>query len=258
MILVTTDIRHKIAKLFTNEESKILKGYLDGHVGKAWVDNLDEPHVAQVQLDIFVFYAGDVNHPCAHSLLKNLDEHNLVITKDEAWKEAIEKVYPETHKKLVRHSFHETPNTFNREQLENYVASLSSEHEIKAIDAEATKIERLDEILPGYGLSLESMDDYLKQGFAFYITKDNEIVSAVSTFSIYDKGVEIDIATAPEHEGKGYATVSAAIMMLECFKRGLHPNWDAANDTSLHLAKKLGYQLNQAYDTYYVNVPVEE
>lgn len=253
MIFVTPDMRHKIAPLFKNEPSKILKGYLDGLVGQAWVDDLEAPTVAQVKVDIFVFYAGDVTHQCATDLLNHLDEHSLIITRENAWKEAIEKHYPDSHEKFTRYSFYETPNRFNKEQLENYIAHLPSDHKIIPIDCEATKIEALDALLPGYGKSFDSIEDYLLRGFGFYITHNDNIVSFVSTYSIYKSGVEIDIATDPAHEGKGYATVCAAVMMLECFKRGLHPNWDAANETSLHLASKLGYQLNEAYDTYYVH-----
>jgi len=254
MLLATNEQLEQIKNLFCDEESKILKAYLHGHMGDAWVNDLENPTAAHVKIDFFSFFAGDVNSDNAESLLTNLDEHNLIIVKDDRWKRAIEEFYKNNHKKMTRYSFHDTDNNFDTEALEVYINNLPNDYRIKAIDLESTQNPGLGEVLDEYGASFESKEDYLNRGFGYYISKGDEIACVVSTYSVYDNGIEIDIATKESYQGKGLATVAAAKMMLECFKRNLHPNWDAASKTSYQMALKLGYKFNEAYDTYYVHV----
>lgn len=254
MYLTTVEQMNQIKSLFRDEESKILKAYLHGHMGEAWVNDLINPTAVHVKVDFFSFFAGDINADHAKDLFSNLDEHNLIIVKDDKWKKAIEEFYPDKHEKFTRYSFHDTNNAFDIETLKGYIDGLSDDYKIKGIDLESTKDSGLGEVLEEYGASFESKEDYLERGFGYYLTKGNEVVCVVSTYCIYDKGIEIDIATKKSHQGKGLATVAAAKMMLECFKRDLHPNWDAANKSSYQMALKLGYEFKEAYDTYYVHI----
>ena len=47
------------------------------------------------------------------------------------------------------------------------------------------------------------------------------------------------------------ATALASQLLLDCTRRGLRPNWDAANRESCRLAKKLGFAFAEVYDAYY-------
>ncbi|WP_307720455.1 GNAT family N-acetyltransferase [Clostridium tagluense] len=42
-------------------------------------------------------------------------------------------------------------------------------------------------------------------------------------------------------------------MILDCLHRGKYPSYDAANLESVALAQKLGYVLDEPYDTYYIH-----
>lgn len=55
--------------------------------------------------------------------------------------------------------------------------------------------------------------------------------------------------TAPEEEGKGYATLVSAVLIAKALEEGKYPDWDADNETSAHLAQKLGYCLEERYPT---------
>jgi len=46
----------------------------------------------------------------------------------------------------------------------------------------------------------------------------------------------------------------AAATLLECVRRGLWPNWDAANPESCQIAERLGYSFAGSYDSYYHTV----
>lgn len=45
-------------------------------------------------------------------------------------------------------------------------------------------------------------------------------------------------------------------LILDCLDKGKYPNWDAANLNSVSLAEKLGYVLEESYDTSYINYEI--
>lgn len=80
--------------------------------------------------------------------------------------------------------------------------------------------------------------------------KDDCAVAGVSSYSYYDKGIEIEIDTKKEYRKRGFATILGAKIILECMERGLYPNWDAANQISVKTATKLGYELDRTYKAF--------
>jgi len=65
---------------------------------------------------------------------------------------------------------------------------------------------------------------------------------------VCSKGIELNIITDPAFRTKGLATIVAAKLIIDCLEKGWAPHWDAANDACLHLALKLGYKPEGAYD----------
>ena len=90
-----------------------------------------------------------------------------------------------------------------------------------------------------YFVNFSSPRDFIERGFGYFILRDDEIVSIASTFAVCKKGIEIQINTRVEHQGKGLA--------VHALKHHLDPNWDAANEISAGLAKKLGYTSQGTY-----------
>ncbi|MDD3949012.1 MAG: GNAT family N-acetyltransferase, partial [Anaerolineaceae bacterium] len=94
-----------------------------------------------------------------------------------------------------------------------------------------------------------SEEEYLERGFGFGVVKDGKLVSGASTMTAYDGGIEVQVATDEHYQGRGYAMACAAALILECAKRGIRPCWDAANEASLHMALRLGYEYQGIYTT---------
>ena len=93
--------------------------------------------------------------------------------------------------------------------------------------------------------------DFQESGaFGFVIRKGQEIVAGVSTALVYQKAIEIEIATKPTCQQQGLATVLGAKMILESLQRSVFPLWDAHNEAAKKLAEKLGYQCLGAYPAY--------
>jgi hypothetical protein len=55
------NVRQKLVPMFEKIDSTIVLSYLQGHMGTAWVNELENPTVAQITVGIFVFYAGNPN-----------------------------------------------------------------------------------------------------------------------------------------------------------------------------------------------------
>lgn len=247
------DSRHKIASLFENKSSTMLLSYLQGHMGKAWVDELENPSVAQVMLGIFVFYAGDVNSEAAEELICNLPEHILVIVDTDDWKKRIETIHEGRIEKFDRFEFEKKPEHLDSKHLQDYLSRLPKGYELKRMDESLVNEDSLQELSPELIGQFNSPQDFLTRGLGFCIVHNGQVVSGASSYSIYDNGIEIEVATDRDHRKKGLATIVSSALILDCLDKGIYPSWDAANPESLNLGKKLGYVLKQSYDTYYIN-----
>jgi len=101
------------------------------------------------------------------------------------------------------------------------------------------------EILRGVKDLAANYEDYSQYelfGLGVVIMKAGEVVAGISSYSGYHGGIEIEVVTREDYRRKGLAYIGAAQLLLECDKRGLYANWDAANKMSVGLAEKLGYQ----------------
>ncbi len=76
---VDSNLRKNLFSVFKNIDCTIIPSCLQGHMGKAWVDDIEKPTVVQVIVGVFAFYAGDPNSREAEELLYNLPENILVI-----------------------------------------------------------------------------------------------------------------------------------------------------------------------------------
>ena len=99
----------------------------------------------------------------------------------------------------------------------------------------------------------DSINDFLNRGIGYAIIHKDRVVSAATSFSIYDDGIEIEVATHPAYRRNDLATIVASTLILDCLDKGKYPSWDGANEESVKLAQKIGYKLYESYDTYFIN-----
>ncbi|UJL47494.1 GNAT family N-acetyltransferase [Virgibacillus sp. NKC19-16] len=246
------NVRKKLFPMFDGMNDTIILSCLQGHMGSAWVDDLESPTACQISLGDFVFYAGNPHAKEAEALLNNLPENILAIVNTNEWKKRIETIHEGSIKKIQRYSFKKNVEDLDRNHIGKFLSGLPEGHELKRIDASLAKEASLHEISKDFTGQFDSIDDYLNRGLGYAVVYDGKVACGASSYSIYDTGIEIEIGTHPNHRRKGLATVAAAALILECLDRGLYPSWDAANLESAELAQKLGYVLDGAYDTYYI------
>ena len=234
-------------------DSTIILSCLQGHMGTAWVDDIENPSVAQVTVGIFVFFAGNPNTKVAEELLCNLSDYNLAIVNTEEWKNRIETVHKGSIEKFQRYTFKKNPEHLGKSHIQNLLSPLPAGYELKKIDAMLAKEPSLHELSEDFITQFNSIDDFINRGVGFAILNKGQVVCGATSFSIYNDGIEIEIATHPQHRRKGLATITASALILDCLDRGIYPSWDGANNESVKLAEKIGYIFKESYDTYFID-----
>lgn len=96
-------------------------------------------------------------------------------------------------------------------------------------------------------VSQYSRDQYSDRGLGVLLMVDGQPVAGASSYVSYPGGIEIQLQTRDDMQGRGYATLAAARLILMAHERGLIATWDAANPASGHIAEKLGYQPQGPY-----------
>ncbi|GGP13266.1 GNAT family N-acetyltransferase [Oceanobacillus neutriphilus] len=248
-----TEVKKKLVPMFENMDSTIILSYMQGYMGDAWVDNLDNPTVAQITVGIFVFYAGDSTANEAVELLYNLPEFALVIAESDEWKSRIETVHRGKNEKFPRYRFEKNPEHLSKTHLLNLMSSLPEGYEIKKVDSNIATAPSFQKLSEDFISQFKSIDDFIRRGTGHAIIHNRKVVAAATSFSVYDDGIEIEIATHPGYRRKGLATAAASSLILDCLDNGRYPSWDGANIESAELAKKLGYVFKETYDTYFIN-----
>lgn len=247
------NVREKLISMFQNIDSTIILSYLQGHMGTAWVDDLENPTVAQITVGIFVFFAGDSEAKEAEELLYNLPEFTLAIVDSDEWKNRIETVHVGSIEKFQRYRFKKKPGDLDRQHLHNLLSTLPEGYEIRRIDKKIAKEPSFHGLSEDFVSQFDSTDDFIDRGVGYAILKEGQVVSAATSFCIYDDGIEIEVASHPDHRRKGFATIIASTLILDCLDREKYPSWDGANEESVELAKKLGYNFKESYDTYFID-----
>lgn len=247
------NVRKKLVPMFENMDSTIVLSCLQGHMGTAWVDNLENPKVAQVTVGIFVFYAGNPNTKEAEELLFNLPDYTLAIVNNDEWKLLIEKVHKGSTEKFQRYRFEKVPEHLDVSYIKNLLSTLPEGYELKKIDKTIVNEPSFHELSEDFISQFNSIEDFLDRGVGFAILIEGKAVCGATSYSIYDDGIEIEVATHPDHIRKGLATITASALILDCLNRGIYPSWDGANIESVKLAQKLGYIFKESYDTYFID-----
>lgn len=100
--------------------------------------------------------------------------------------------------------------------------------------------------------------DFLEFGFGYaLIDSDDEVQGfSITNFPVLSNHAElhfrVGFSEGNKYRRKGLGLTLATYLIEECFKRGLDPIWDAANSTSAHIARKIGYKEKLKWKVYIV------
>lgn len=236
---------NKIKPFFKDIRFYMGNSVLDGAMGIAYVDDIQNPQIAFLTVRSYCFISGNIEKTKFKDIIdKNFKNYKL-IPSDNLAKE-IEEIYKDDVTKSYRYSIKKNP-IFNISKLEKMSNSLENNFKLIKIDkCMANRIKKENFI--------NITDDYEKYGIGFCCINNDELIGVASSNIFYKDGIEVNIKVKEQYRRKGIATAMASKLILECLSQGKKVSWDAANTNSVGLAKKLGFEYDSKYSIYIFNI----
>lgn len=222
---------------------------IEGQMGQAFVDDLEQPTIYHVVIGPFHYFAGTAVSPPAQTMMADLPAYNLLMPSTPGWVELARQQLGDTLQTNTRHSF--SSDSLSASHLNLLLNNGSFQGEIVAIDtAVAHQLSTSSQLY--FDLAdFDSAQDFATRGLGFVALVDAQPVGIAYSSLVCSQGIEISIFVDEPHRRQGIATALGAHLLLACLQRGLHPNWDAANPESIKLATKLGYRSLGSYEAYF-------
>lgn len=240
-----------ISHLFDRWDETFIWSCLQGSMGIAYADSLERPLSAQISLGDFCFFAGEVNYDLIGNKPINLQSDSVImVPQNRQWEVGIELQYGDKAVRCMRYATKKEMGVFDEAKLQSIVSHLPAEYELRLVDrleyAQILSLDWAKDLCCNYSC----YEDYESHGLGAVILKNGMIVSGASSYTSFHNGIEIEIDTRKDERRKGLALACGAKLILECLKRKWYPSWDAHNQGSLALAKKLGYHFDKEYPVY--------
>lgn len=240
-----------IESIFDSWDETIIWSCLQGVMGEIHTNSTED--AAMAILGDFAFFAGK---PCEDLVRWKLEsckqDFIIMVPQNDEWAKLIEMYYGEKAKKVTRYAIKKESDIFDIEKLEQVILSLPEGYELKLLEKAEYYMCRNNEWSKDLVSQYKDYDMYKELGLGVVAMNDGEIVAGASSYSRYEKGIEIEIDTREDHRRKGLAYACGAKLIMECLKRDLYPSWDAQNKWSVALAEKLGYHFSHEYEAYEV------
>lgn len=243
------NIKENIKALFSDWNETPIYSCIQGIMGE--LHTTPKEDAAMAILGDFAFYAGTPSEALVRLKPENCRQDFIImVPQNDSWAELIEKCYGDKAKKVTRYAIKKEKDIFNVFHLEQAVSKLPEGYELKLLEKQEYNLCRNNPWANDLVSQFKDYNTYKKLGLGAVILKDGELVAGASSYSRYNKGIEIEIDTREDHRRKGLAYGCGAKLILECLKRDLYPSWDAQNKWSLDLAEKLGYHFSHEYIAY--------
>lgn len=244
-------MKENIYKIFENWNETIIWSCLQGIMGEIHT-NLSED-AAMAMLGDFAFFSGNPDERLIQFKPESCKQDFIImVPQNVKWADLIEKCYGDKAKKVKRYAIKKETDIFDVEKLKQVVLSLPDGYGLKIIEEAEYNMCRENGWTNDLVSNYKDYMTYKNLGMGIVILKDGELIAGASSYSTYDKGIEIEIDTREDHRRKGLAYVCGAKLILVCLEKGLYPSWDAQNKWSLALAQKLGYHFSHEYTAYEV------
>jgi GNAT superfamily N-acetyltransferase len=243
----------KIAPLFDGCNETIIWSCLQGFHGSAWADDIDSPRSAQIVAGDFCSFAGVPNTALAAHIPSGFSSDMiLMVPRDEGWARVIEQVHGPHCERVLRYAIKKEPDIFDKAKLQGFIDEIASRFSLRMIDETLYHKALSEPWSRDLCSQFATYEDYKARGIGVMALDGDVPVAGASSYTVYDKGIEIQVDTRRDYRRQGLATACAAKLILACLERGLYPSWDAHDLRSVALAEKLGYHLDHEYVTYIV------
>ncbi|MCG8456401.1 MAG: GNAT family N-acetyltransferase [Holophagales bacterium] len=220
----------------------IRRAALESRLGQVWVDALEAPTVARIELGCYAIFGGDAHAAEARELIRGVRAPIELVYPDSRWRRAILAVHGKGLQDRPMEGF--SGDSLEPAELGRMGEGLPEGYVLRRLDTGSA--EQLDGELEPHGLQTYGSPEHLvSEGLAwgaFLDGPERRLVSVASSYARSSRLVEVAISTRPEHRGRGLAAATAARFCLGALDLGLEPRWNAANPISRRLAHRLGFR----------------
>ena len=250
-----TTIEPRLQNSFQYWKKNMVRYGLKAKLGQFYT-NEDETAILYEQGD-FLFFAGRADMALLADYRDICEpDYRILITEEVSWQACLSSC--PALSTFTRYAFKDEAD-FDDKVLKNIVEQLSKQLVIEVINSKTYQELAQEEWSLDLQGNFATFKDFQEAGvLGFVIRKGEEIVAGVSTALVYQKAIEIEIATKPVYQQQGLAAVLGAKMILESLQRSVFPLWDAHNEASKKIAEKLGYQCLGAYPAYELKLQIGE
>lgn len=219
-------LKDNIHKIFENWNETIIWSCLQGIMGEVHTNSVED--TAMAILGDFAFYAGNPNEELIRFKPESCRQDFIImVPQNVEWADLIEKCYGDKAKKVTRYAIKKEADIFDVEKLKQAIICLPDGYELKIIEEAEYNMCRENGWANDLVSQYKDYNTYKELGLGVAVLKDGELVAGASSYSTYDKGIEVEIDTREDHRRKGLAYASGAKLILECLEKGLYPSWDA-------------------------------
>ena len=244
---LTKPTRLRLAEAFRHNQrvDYSIDCVIEGQMGRAYADDPQRPTAWRITVGPFWYFAGDADGPGGRALLGEFPAYNLLMPSPPAWIAAARQTFGDRLVRFPRYSF--AADSLSEAHLAGLLDRWPQRERVRRVDAEL--LARPDNFVETE--DFDSPDDFLARGIGYTLLEDDNLAGAAYSSLVCSRGIEVSLFVAEPYRRRGVAMALSAALLLECVRRGLRPNWDAANLESCSLAEKLGYTSAGTYDSYY-------
>ena len=227
--------RSALKVYFPQTEDTLVNACLQGHMGRAIMGE----SWALLLVGDFAFAAGT---PAIDALdwLDTVKKGQLIISGGADWRNLAAAFSYRHPVRAARYAF-DQPERWDRAHLEQMAALTPKGVALQAMDAALFAQCRAEEALCDLCSAFADMDAFAAHGAGMLAVRQGRVLAGASTYAWDDDGIEVEIDTLPAFRRQGLASACGAALILSCIEKGLRVHWDAANETSMRLAQRLGY-----------------
>jgi len=221
---------------------------------RIFVDAVDHPRCVVLQSFPAYFLLGEPDETEVSDVFSLFDENSWIVASSNAWRRPIEDHFKEnvmTHPRVLFRS-----DALSIEHVRSQRKSLPDGLSIVPIEPKHLSDGMIkDDVVSRFF----TVSDFMRNGFGFALVdgRDACLGFCLTNYPIVGTEVELYVRVEydfdAEHRLHGVGTTLSAHFIEESLKRGYTPVWDAANDISAHIAKKLGYVAAKEWFMYHVS-----
>lgn len=213
---------------------------LEGRMGRVVADRPDHPRGAVAAAGDFLVCGGEAGPSAAHLIRAAMSGQNRVwiVYAPDAWQDALGRVAAFHKEERIAFDPAVQPEDSH---LRRMFETAPSELRFPAIAGEWIARCRAETWSRDFVAEFPSDEDFSAFGLGVLAVLGGTPAAGASSYLRWQGGIEVQVQTREGFEGRGYATLAAARLVLRAHALGLRVSWDAANPASARIAQKLGF-----------------